>query len=490
MHPKTKVVLDHFEQISRIPRRSKHEQRISRRLQDWAAGRGYAVRQDSAGNLCICVAGTPGCENAPAVIVQGHMDMVCEKTEDSSHDFDTDPIRFVHDGDWLKADGTSLGADNGIALALAMTLVEDEAVVHPPLELLFTVDEESGLTGASQLDAKIFSGRYLLNLDSEEEGVFTVGCAGGKDVRLHLTLETVPCPDGHRLCELIVKGLCGGHSGVDIHKRRASANRLLARALRSALAASPITLVSVNGGTVHNAIARDAAACIACRPKDVSKLGDHIRQLEQALQHEYASAEPSLQLLFQPAEQPAAAGEALTPEATGRTIHLLLALPHGVAGMSADMPSVVETSNNLATVELTGDTLKILSSQRSSVMSRLEEITSRVESIASLADARTSVTNSYPAWQPDMASPLLSRCRRVYRSVFDEDPKVQIIHAGLECGIIGAKKEGMHMISFGPNIENPHSPDERLHIPSIGKVWEFIVSLMNDFCADGREIRG
>jgi dipeptidase D len=481
MESKTKAILTNFEQISRIPRRSKHEEKISRWLQDWAAGRGLGVRKDAAGNLCIRVEPTPGCENAPAVILQGHMDMVCEKTEDSDHDFTRDPIRFVYDGDWLKADGTSLGADNGIALALAMTLVEDEAASHPPLELLFTVDEESGLTGATKLDADIFSGRLLLNIDSEEEGVFTVGCAGGKDVSLRLALETAPYPEDQRLCELMVRGLCGGHSGVDIHKRRASANRLIARALWAVLGASQVHLVSVKGGTVHNAIARDAAARIVCHPSDVSKLGDIIRQLEQTLQAEYASVEPSLQLVFQPVEQPTAASEVLTPEDTRRVAHLLLALPHGVAGMCADVPSIVETSNNLATVELKDKTLKILSSQRSSVMSRLEEISSRVESIASLAGAQSSVTNSYPAWQPDMDSPLLTRCGQVYQELFNEEPKVQIIHAGLECGIIGAKKEGMQMISFGPNIENPHSPDERLNIPSVGKVWEFLVELMKTF---------
>jgi dipeptidase D len=482
MKSKIKTILENFEQISRIPRRSKHEEKISRWLQDWASDRGLGVRKDAAGNLCIRVEPTTGCEKAPTVIVQGHMDMVCEKTEDSAdHDFNRDPIRFVYDGDWLKADGTSLGADNGIALALAMTLVDDDTVSHPPLELLFTVDEESGLTGATKLDADIFNGRLLLNLDSEEEGVFTVGCAGGKDVSFRLAVETAPCPEDQRLCELIVRGLCGGHSGVDIHKRRASANRLIARTLWSALGASQVQLVSVKGGTVHNAIARDAAARIVCHPSDVSKLGDQIRQLEQMLQEEYASVEPSLQLVFQPVEQPSAAIEVLSPEDTRRVVHLLLALPHGVAGMCADVPSIVETSNNLATVELADKNLKILSSQRSSVMSRLEELTSRVESIAALAGARTSVTNSYPAWQPDMASPLLSRCRQVYQGLFGEKPKVQIIHAGLECGIIGAKKKGMQMISFGPNIENPHSPDERLHIPSVDKVWEFLVGLMKAF---------
>jgi len=478
MNAQIKTILDKFEQISRIPRRSKHEEKISRWIQDWAADRGFGLRKDGAGNLCIAVEPTAGFENAPAVIVQGHMDMVCEKTEDSTHDFSRDPIRFVYDGDWLTADRTSLGADNGIALTLAMALVEDESVSHPPLELLFTVDEESGLTGATKLDAGIFNGRLLLNIDSEEEGVFTAGCAGGRDVRVHLTLETEPCPADHRLHEVIVRGLCGGHSGVDIHKQRASANRLVARALLQALACSAVRLASMKGGSVHNAIARDAVARIACPPEDVSKLADRIETFTKVLQQEFAATDPAVTLVFQPPREAAVAGSVLTPEDTRRVARLLMALPHGVSGMCTDQASVVETSNNLATVELAGNSLKILSSQRSSVTSRLEEITSRVESIASLAGARTTETNSYPAWQPDMASPLLSRCCQVYQDLFNKSPRVQTIHAGLECGIIGAKKQGMQMISFGPTIENPHSPDERLYIPSVGKVWEFLVALL------------
>ena len=481
MNPQIKTILGHFEQISRIPRRSKHEGKITRWFEDWAAGLGFDARKDTAGNLCIAVGATAGREDRPIVVVQGHMDMVCEKTEDSTHDFANDPIRLITDGDWLTADGTSLGADNGIALALAMTLAEDEAAVHPPLELLFTVDEESGLTGATKLDARIFSGRYLLNIDSEEEGVFTVGCAGGKDIRLHMTVEPKPYPTDHQTGELIVRGLCGGHSGIDIHKRRASANRLLARALLSASDGLAVRLVSMKGGSVHNAIARDASARIACPPADGSKMATRIEKLETLLQQEYAGVEPSLELVYRSFEEKTAAGRALTVEDTRKVVQLLMALPHGVSAMCADMPSVVESSNNFATVELADNNLKILSSQRSSVTSRLEEITSRVESIAALAGARTTETNGYPAWQPDMASPLLARCRQVYQELFNKAPEVQTIHAGLECGIIGAKKEGMQMISFGPNIENPHSPDERLHVPSVGKVWEFLVGLMKSF---------
>ena len=484
MNPKTTEILSHFEQISRIPRRSGREDKISRWFQDWAAGRDYPVKKDAAGNLCIAVAASTGCERAPVVIIQGHMDMVCEKTRNSSHDFDKDPIRFVQDGDWLKADQTSLGADNGIALALAMAVAEDESVVHPPLELLFTVDEESGLTGATKLDADIISGQVLLNIDSEEEGVFTVGCAGGKDVRMRLTLDTAACPRGHLAGDVIVRGLSGGHSGIDIHKRRANANCLLARALLTAMNGAQVRLVSIKGGTVHNAIARDAVACICCDPDSVPKIKERIASLAKAVQREYESIEPKMELVFRPSTDAKPQKDALTVESSRKVVQLLMSLPHGVSGMCSDMPSVVETSNNLATVALEGKNVELLSSQRSSVMSRLQEITSRVESIASLAGAQSSVTNSYPAWQPDMTSPLLARCRSVYKDLFNTDPEVQIIHAGLECGIIGAKKQTMQMISFGPIIENPHSPDERLYVPSVGNVWDFLVGLLKSYGTD------
>jgi dipeptidase D len=481
MDKTTKKIIDKLQQINRNPRCSKDETRISRWIEAWANDRGFAIRKDAAGNICIDIPATAGYENTPILIIQGHMDMVCEKTKDSGHDFSKDPIRLVYDGDWLKADGTSLGADNGIALAMALELAEDDTTVHPPLELLFTVNEESGLIGAKDLDADLFKGHILLNIDSEEEGEFTVGCAGGQDTRIRLGLRMGEAPDDHQLYDLTVRGLTGGHSGIDIQKHRASANKLLARGLLAVNKAADSCIVSLKGGTVHNAIARDATACITCHPNQADRVQQLIAALENTMRSEYAAGESSLGLAFSPAADHSFDGRSLTPEDTLRVIHLLQALPHGVADMSADIEGLVETSNNLATVEIADGTLNILSSQRSSVMSRLEEITSRIESTAALTGAATADENSYPAWQPDMTSPLLKHCTKVYNSCFGKDPVVQSIHAGLECGIIGAKKTGMDMISFGPTIENPHSPEEKLYIPSIARVWEFLIALLESY---------
>ncbi|MGW8186241.1 MAG: peptidase dimerization domain-containing protein, partial [Desulfobacterales bacterium] len=270
MNDITRKVIDNLSRINAIPRCSKKEEKIARWFADWAAERRYPTRRDEAGNLCIKVPATSGHETAPTIILQGHMDMVCEKTPDSRHDFDRDPIRLVRNGDWISADRTTLGADNGIALALALTLAEEPAVVHPPLELLFTVDEESGLLGAKNLDPGLVDGRILLNIDSEEEGVFTIGCAGGQETRIRLELQRTAAPSGHQCRDLVISGMRGGHSGIDIHKPRASANVLMARVLHAISRVTPIGIVAINGGTVHNAIARDAAAQITCAPEHLA----------------------------------------------------------------------------------------------------------------------------------------------------------------------------------------------------------------------------
>ncbi len=481
MDKKTREVLAKFEQINQIPRCSKHEEKISRWLQQWAGDRGHDVRKDSAGNMCIKVPATAGFENSPIITLQGHMDMVCEKRDGSSHDFDRDPIRVIYGDEWVTADETTLGADNGIALAIALVLAEDSGTIHPPLELLFTVDEESGLIGAKALDPDIFEGKILVNIDSEEEGEFTVGCAGGEDTRIRLDLDSSALPENFRLYDLAVHGLRGGHSGIDIHKHRANANKLIARALDVIQKTADIRIVRVKGGTVHNAIARDATARIALEPTRSDRVKNLIVEFERTLQSEFSSSESSIDLSFGPAETGVADSPALTAEETVKMIHLLLTLPHGVAGMSADIEGLVETSNNLATLDISHQALNALSSQRSSVLSRLDEITARVQAAAALSGAKSEMENSYPAWQPDMASLLLERCKRVYADLYGKEPLVRLIHAGLECGIIGAKKAGMDMISFGPTIRYPHSPEEKLYIPSINKIWSFLTRLLQSY---------
>jgi dipeptidase D len=469
----TQEILNIFSQISSIPRASFHEQQISAWLQGWAAQHHLEVKTDEAGNLVICVPASSGFENAPAVILQGHMDMVCEKTPDVAHDFSKDPIRCIVDGDWLHADRTTLGADNGIALAIALTLVEDPEVQHPPLELLFTVEEETGIGGASKLQKGFLHGKTLINLDSETEGVFIIGCAGGKNthIRLPVAIQPIGYEEGY---ELSISGLKGGHSGVDVHKNRANAIHLLARALDGLTGEVALTLGDIKGGTAHNAIPRDATAWIAMKQNEYGSALKFVEEFQIMIADEYMASEGTIAIDI-------AAGRlsnAMTYTDTMRSIDLLLALPTGVSRMSPTIPGFVSTSNNLAKVEMVDDNLQILSSQRSVATSELIEITSQIEAVGHLAGAQVWTDDGYPAWQPDKNSKLLSRSKELYEQIFGIQPKVELIHAGLECGVIGDIFGEMDMISLGATILDPHSPNERLYIPSVSKVYRFLTALL------------
>ncbi len=478
MQTVTRKVLDFFDQINRIPRCSGKEEQLARWLDDWSKARNYMTCNDAAGNLVVRVPASTGCEAAPIVILQAHMDMVCEKTPESTHDFIKDPIISKINGEWLTAQGTTLGADNGIAIAYAMALVDDPAVRHPELELLFTVDEESGLTGVKSLQADMLKGRIFINLDSEDEGVFTIGCAGGEETELALDFKTEPLPEEAVSLKIVVGGLTGGHSGIDIHKNRANANKILARVLAAARQVSSFRLQLIKGGSRHNAIARDAEAVIACTPSETADIKSIVDEITGTIQQEYAVTEK--QISVRVLDEARSGYPALRFTDTEATIRLLLSLPNGVAGMSPGFPGVVETSNNLATVNLADGRLHILTSQRSSVPSRLREITSVIEAVAGLAGAHIQTTNKYPAWPPDAASSLLQRAKSVYGQQFGKEPIIQVIHAGLECAIIGDLMPGMDMISFGPTIRNPHCPDECIFIPSVEKVWAFLKALLAD----------
>lgn len=476
MEAQTKKIIELFEQVSAIPRGTGREAALSAWLQEWAKGRGFARQTDEVGNLLIRVPASPGCEAAPIVILQGHMDMVCEKTPESQHDFLKDPIRPVVDGEWLRAEGTTLGADNGIAIALAMALAEDDSLRRPPLELLFTVEEEVGIGGANRLKPGFAQGKILVNLDSEDEGVFIVGCAGGRTttIRLGLWFEPLTQWQAYRLR---VAGLQGGHSGVDINKHRANANSLLARTLERIRLRVPVRVAALNGGTAHNAIPREANACVAFDSGNYEVVESILREFETTLALEYAGVETGISLSLQACE----AERAVSEIGTEKLIQLLLSVPHGVADMSAGAAGFVETSNNFAKAEIRGDELHIVTSQRGTVMSRLEALTTRISAIALLAGAQVGHSDGYPSWQPDMDSALLRRSREVYQSLFGVEPKVEMIHAGLECGIIGAIFGGMDMISVGATIRNPHSPQERLHIASVGRVWQFLSALLESY---------
>jgi len=473
-------ILKIFEQIAAIPRQSKHEAQIAAWLQAWAAQRGFAARTDPAGNLVIQVPASAGYEDAPTLILQGHMDMVCEKTPDSPHNFATDPIRCIVDGDWLHADRTTLGADNGIGIALALALVAHPQVVRPPLELLFTVEEETGLDGALRLLPEFVSGKTLLNLDSESEGVFTVGCAGGKKTRLQLPLSFEPFRGG-QVAQVLVSGLKGGHSGLDIDKPRASANKLLARLLGELRQRAPFCIAGIDGGTAHNAIPREARATLVFDPADAAAITQTVQKFQCTLQAEFALSEIALSVSLLPGQ----VERVLAAAGSDKVIDLLQALPHGVHKMSARIAGFVETSNNLARIEIQGDTLHLLSSQRSSVPSQLDEITRRIESVARLAGAQVASGEEYPAWQPNLDSPLLKRSQEIYTRLFGVAPRVEALHAGLECGQIGVVFGGMDMLSLGATLLDPHSPAERLYIPSLNRVWDFLVAML-EACATGQ----
>ncbi len=387
MEENVKTILDYFEQINAIPRCSKNEAQIGLWLKQWAETNQLAVNQDTAGNLLVKVPPTAGYENAPVIVIQGHMDMVCEKSPDSTHDFSKDPIQNIIDGDWLHAANTTLGADNGIAIALAMALAGDKSIAHPPLELLFTVDEETGLNGAKELAAGFIQGRVLLNVDSETEGVFTVGCAGGRHTHISRKLALTDLAPESQFFNLNVSGMHGGHSGIDIIKQRASANKIMARTLHRLAAVCDIQLVSIKGGTAHNAIARDADAVFACAAGESTDLTGAVSEIERTILTDYDTIESKLAISLSTAQSDDQIKMALSVAETRAVIDLLLALPHGVMGLSTAFMNLVETSNNLATVEIIGDTLQILTSQRSLTRSRLDEISTTVSATAALAGA-------------------------------------------------------------------------------------------------------
>ena len=476
----TKKILECFEEISKIPRQSKHEEKICAWLQDWAKKNDFGVKTDAVNNIVIQVPGSPGYENSPTLVLQGHVDMVCEKTPDSNHDFSKDPIKFVYDGDWLTADKTTLGADNGIAIAMALVLAQEKDMEHPPLELLFTVDEETGLTGARSLEPGFIEGKILLNLDSEDEGYFTVGCAGGKDTTSTFPLEFSAISENMLAYELNVGGHTGGHSGVDINCHRANAILSLARVLQKLANLADIQLASIQGGSAHNAIPRDAYAILLVKEADVEKLTSAVSEIEKVLKQEYKNTDPDLAIKFSPSSKELGK-KAVSREQIQKIAQFIQAIPHGINSMSTDMKGLVETSNNLATVTITNGKLEILTSQRSSVMSRLDALTQRIEGIANISGGEAKSGGGYPSWQPNMESPLLARCLKVYRETLNKEPVVDVIHAGLECGIIGSKYEGMDMISFGPTIKNPHCPDEKIKIDTIGQIWQFLIALLKSF---------
>jgi dipeptidase D len=478
-HEKTKEILKWFEEVTKIPRCSKHEEKICKWLMNWAKESGFENKMDPVGNVLIRVPASPGNEKSPIVVIQGHVDMVCEKTPDSDHDFAKDPIKLKYEGEWLTADKTTLGADNGIAIAMAIVLALDKKIKHGPLELLFTVDEETGLTGANALKPGFIKGKVLINVDSEDEGYFTVGCAGGLNTYLSLPLHFKKKNPKHKPFKLKAGGMKGGHSGIDINAQKANAIRVLGRALYQVNGKVKISVADIKGGSAHNAIPRDAEAVIFFDPVNLKKVKKVITDLEKILKIEFANTDPGIELNLEKAKE-ADFKQVLSEADTRKIIEFILIVPHGVEAMSKDIENLVETSNNFANIKIEKNKLQVLTSQRSSRISRLEELTQRIESVAFIAGGRGKSADGYPPWQPNMESSLLKKSTDLYKKLYKKEPVVEVIHAGLECGIIGDKNPGMDMISIGPTLKFPHSPDEKIHVGSIGKVWDFLVALLKE----------
>ncbi len=470
----------HFDRILKINRPSKHEELMRDHVLAIAKENGLEAVTDDAGNVVVRKPGTAGHENAPGTILQAHLDMVQEKNSDVEHDWATDPIRTQLDGDFLKATGTTLGSDNGIGVAAMLAVLEATDLVHGPVELLFTIDEETGLTGAAELDGSLLNGRYLVNLDSEEEGTLTVGCAGGKDSTLTLPIETEAVPDGVVGVRVDLRGLKGGHSGVDIHLQRGNAIKLLVRAL-NACHANWKHFAELGGGSAHNAIPREAHAVVAVKESGRDLFKAAIQAELAAIAAEFRPAEPGMEWSISAVEL----DEIWTARSAGATLRLISALPHGVMAMSYDIPGLVETSTNLATVERQDGSFEIGMSSRGSVASALIGLTQRIRAIGELAGCKVAEGDGYPGWQPNMESELLVVMKGLHEKVLGFAPEVGAIHAGLECGIIGEKVPGMDMISFGPTIKFPHSPDECVEIPTVGRFWDLLVATLEELAKRG-----
>jgi dipeptidase D len=421
------------------------------------------------------VPGSRGKEKAPVVVLQGHLDMVCEKNSNTSHDFENDPIAAFVDGDWMKAKGTSLGADNGVGVAASLALMEDASTVHGPLVLLFTVDEETGLNGAVNLKPDFVKGKILLNLDSEEEGVFFIGCAGGADSDLALPVQRIASAVGDQL-KVTLSGLRGGHSGLDIHTGRGNAVQLLARLLDRLEV--PFGLVHFEGGTKHNAIPREAFAHVAVPKADAEAFKSTLKARFENVRFEHRSVETDMALTLEHTED--RHRNPMDKPSKNTFLALLVGLPHGVMAMSRDIPDLVETSNNVAIVRCTEEKALIHTSTRSSIGSALEAVRAKVEAIARLAGADVTHLQGYPGWTPNLDSHLLAVMKKVHKSLTGKDADIKAVHAGLECGIIGEKYPGMDMISLGPDLKNPHSPDERVHIMSVERFYNLLAAALKE----------
>lgn len=471
------LVWKNFYALTQIPRPSKKEAKAVGYLYEFGKSLGLETIKDEVGNIIIKKPATPGMEGRRGVILQGHIDMVPQKNADKVHDFEKDPITTLVDGDWVCADGTTLGADNGLGVAVALSVLESRDLKHGPVEVLVTVDEETGMTGANALKPGLLDGDILINLDSETEGELYVGCAGGLDATASLKYEMKPAPAGYKAYRISAKGMKGGHSGMDIILYRANANKVLARVLVPLLR-DGVKLVSVDGGNMRNAIPREAFADVLVPEDMVSAAESFVASVRKDVKNEYAATDPDAELLMEPLDS--APASYIDDNAALSMLRAVNACPNGVWRMSDAVPGLVETSNNVAIVSAADGLFQVKTLMRSSVDSEKEALAEEFRSVFELAGAETSFTGGYSGWAPNSNSCILHTMKEVYSGMYGKEPAVMAIHAGLECGILGGTYPHWDMVSCGPTILSPHSPDERVNIPSVKKWWDFLVKVLEE----------
>ncbi|HFI1932474.1 TPA: beta-Ala-His dipeptidase [Yersinia enterocolitica] len=471
---------DIFAKICSIPHPSYHEEALAQHIMTWAKEKGLHAERDKVGNILLRKPATKGMENRKPVALQAHLDMVPQKNNDTVHDFTKDPIQPYIDGEWVKARGTTLGADNGIGMASALAVLSDDNVEHGPLEVLLTMTEEAGMDGAFGLQPNWLQADILINTDSEQEGEIYMGCAGGIDFITTLALKREAIPAGYQTLKLTIKGLKGGHSGADIHLGLGNANKLLARFLFDHAKELDLRVLDLNGGTLRNAIPREGSVTLAIAPDKVDQLKSLSQEYLATLKNELAAVEKNLTVLLEPLSinDKAIDAKALTKETQQRLIALLNATPNGVIRMSDAVKGVVETSLNVGVVTMNENEAEIICLIRSLIDSGKDYVVGMLTAIGQLAGAETSPKGGYPGWQPDPSSPVMALVRETYQKLFNKTPNIMVIHAGLECGLFKKPYPDMDMVSIGPTMTGPHSPDEQVHIESVDQYWQLLTALL------------
>jgi dipeptidase D len=468
------VVWKHFDVLAATPRASTKEAAARNYVLAQAARLDLEITQDAAGNVVVRKPARPGREGAPMALLQGHLDMVCEKNEGTAHNFDTDPIKVRRDGDWLKAEGTTLGSDNGVGVAAALAVMESTDIAHGPLEFVFTIDEETGLTGAAEFPGEVLKSKYFLNLDNEETGTLCIGCSGGVKTTARRKVAFVPAT-GDSAWRIKVFGLKGGHSGVDIHQGRGNALRILGTVLQRLLGNLPVQIAAVNGGSAQNAIPREASAIVVLDAARETELSALVSACETEWKADLGGFDAELQITIEKAPR---ADKALETGDATRIIDLLVTVPHGVVAMSPDVPGLVQNSTNLAVLSLNGDVAEIITSQRSAIEASKHAVAKMVATVFGMADFDAEHSGSYPGWKPEPTSEIVQKLQAVHEQLFGKPAKLIAMHAGLECGVIGEKYPGMQMVSFGPTIVDPHSPNERVQISTVQSFWKYLKAVL------------